>query len=267
MNFLTSRRRHPLARPLMLVLALFLVGVGYMAVAPAGKSSAETEIARQVSHGEELFTVNCASCHGLNAEGTSQGPSLVGVGSASVDFQVSTGRMPMAKPAQQAPRKPTKFSDEEIAALAAYVASLGPGVAVPEPEQYDTAGLTEEEIAEGGEIFRTNCSACHNYAGLGGALPDGRYAPPLTDVEPRHIYEALRVGPQQMPVFSQENLSDKEVRMIIAYLKDIDAQPNRGGMDLGGNGPVGEGLWAWILGVGGLMVIAGWIASKGARAK
>lgn len=251
----------------MLVLALFLVGTVYMAVAPAGKSSADESAERQVSMGKELFTVNCSSCHGLNAEGTSQGPSLIGVGAASVDFQVSTGRMPMARPAQQAPRKPTDFSDEDIAALAAYVASLGSGPAIPTEDQYSPEGLTEEEIAEGGEIFRTNCSACHNYAGLGGALPDGKYAPPLTDVEPRHIYEALRIGPQQMPVFSQENLSDDEVRMVIGYLEQIDAHPNRGGMDLGGNGPVGEGIWAWVIGIGGLMLIAGWIASKGARAK
>lgn len=267
MKFLTSRRRHPLARPILLILTLFVVGAVYVALAPASKSSADAEAERQITQGHELFTLNCASCHGLNGEGTSQGPALAGVGAASVDFQVSTGRMPMARPAQQAPRKPTRFSDEEIAALAAYVASLGPGPSIPQEDQYSPTGLSAEEVAEGGEIFRTNCSACHNYAGLGGALPEGRYAPPLTDVEPRHIYEALRIGPQQMPVFTQENLSDQEVRMVIAYLKDLDQQPNRGGMDLGGNGPVGEGLWAWGLGVGGLMLIAGWIASKGARAK
>lgn len=267
MNFLTTRRRHPLARPLLLVLALFLVGAAYVAFVPAGKSSADTKAEQQVTQGRDIFVVNCASCHGLNAEGTSQGPSLIGVGAASVDFQVSTGRMPMARPAQQAPRKPTDFSDPEIAALAAYVASLGAGPGIPDPSQYDYSDMSDEDIAMGGEIFRTNCSACHNYAGLGGALPDGRYAPPLTDVEPRHIYEALRIGPQQMPVFTEKNLSDEEVAQMIGYLKSIDEIPNRGGMDLGGNGPVGEGLWAWILGVGGLMFVAAWIASKGARAK
>ena len=90
-----------------------------------------------MAKGKALFLVGCASCHGKNAEGISTakggqyGPSLVGVGAAAVDFQVGTGRMPMAQPGAQALRKPPVYDQEEIEALAAYVASLGPGPAVP----------------------------------------------------------------------------------------------------------------------------------------
>ena len=135
-----------------------------------------------------------------------------------------------------------------------------------QPAQYDPAGLTEEEIAQGGELFRTNCSACHNFAGNGGALPNGKYAPSLVGVGGKEIYEALRTGPQQMPVFSKGALTDTEARQIIGYLNELHEQP-AGGFTLGGIGPVSEGFWTWVLGIGGLAGFAMWIASRGARAR
>lgn len=256
-------RRNRAARPVALLLALFLLGTLYAAVAPGPRVAADTGNSTMVAEGQALFRVTCSSCHGLNGEGTSQGPSLVGVGAAAVDFQMSTGRMPMARPGAQAPRKVNTYTAEEIANIAAYVATLGPGPAIPHSSQYDYSTLTEEEIARGGEMFRTNCSACHQAGGVGGALPDGKYAPPLTGVEPLHIYEAMRTGPQQMPVFSEGAIPDEGVAEIIGYLKGIEEQPTLG-FTLGGFGPVTEGLAAWIVGIGSLCLIAVWIASRGA---
>ncbi len=270
-RFLTARRRHPAAKPLMLLFALFLVGALYSAVAPATKVAADTGNSQQVAEGKALFAVGCASCHGLNGEGqttsTIQGPPLVGVGAASVDFQVSTGRMPMSRPEQQAPVKQSRYSEEEVAALAAYVSSLGPGPAIPTDEELDLSTVSEEEIARGGELFKTNCSACHNFEGSGGALPDGKYAPSLKGVSNKHLWEAMIIGPQQMPVFSNEVVRPEDKRAIIAYLNDLHEQPSQGGLALGGLGPVSEGLWAWILGLGTLMFFAVWIAAKGVKAK
>ena len=158
MRFLTARRRHPAAKALLLVFALLVMGALYSALAPSSKSAADTGTSQQVAEGKKLFAVSCASCHGMNGEGqvsgSIQGPPLTGVGAAAVEFQVATGRMPMAHPGAQAAQKPSEFSEDEVLALAAYVASLGPGPAIPEPEQYDPAGLSEEEIARGGELFR-----------------------------------------------------------------------------------------------------------------
>lgn len=256
---------------MLLVLALFLMGSLYAVVAPSAKVAADTGNSQQVEEGRRLFEVTCSSCHGLNGEGqvtdTIQGPPLVGVGAASTVFQVETGRMPMARPEAQAPIKKNLYTQEEIAALAAYVASLGPGPAVPAPEEYSPAGLTDEELARGGELFRSNCSACHNFRGAGGALPEGKYAPSLEGVTPKHIWLAMLIGPQQMPVFSDEVLTPQDKREIIGYLEDLNAQPEPGGLGLGGLGPVSEGLWAWILGLGTLMGFAVWIAAKGAKAK
>jgi len=270
-RFLSSRRRHPAAKALLLVLALFAMGGLYAVVAPASQVAADTGNSQQVATGKALFAVGCSSCHGLNGEGqvTSviQGPPLTGVGAASVEFQVSTGRMPMAKPAVQAPIKPSRYTEEEVLALAAYVATLGPGPAIPQPAEYDPKDVSEEDLARGGELFRTNCSACHNFAGAGGALPGGKYAPSLYGVSNLHLYEAMLTGPQQMPVFDDKVVTPEDKRAIIGYLNDLHESPDQGGLALGGLGPVSEGLWAWILGLGSLIGFAVWIAAKGARAR
>ena len=112
----------------------------------------------------------------------------------------------MAQPGAQAPRKKVLYTPEEISQLAAYVASLGPGPAIPAKSEYDVADATNESVVRGGQFFRTNCTACHNFAGSGGALPQGKYAPSLTGVSEKHIYEAMLTGPQQMPVFSDRVL-------------------------------------------------------------
>ncbi len=158
------------------------------------------------------------------------------------------------------------YTAEEISQISAYVASLGPGPAIPESSAYDYSKLSDEQIAKGGELFRTNCSACHNFEGGGGALPNGKYAPPLLGVEPLHIYEAVRTGPQQMPVFSAGAIPDEDLAAIIGYLKKVEDQP-ASGFNLLGLGPVTEGLFGWIIGIGGLSLFAIWIASRGARAQ
>ena len=267
MRFLTAKRRHRAARPALLVLALLLMGALYAAVAPVARVSADTGNSQQVAEGKALFQVTCSSCHGMNGEGTSQGPSLVGVGAAAADFQVATGRMPMANPGAQAPRKENVYTDEEVAAIAAFVASLGPGPGIPTSDQYSGEGLSAEELAKGGELFRTNCSACHNFEGAGGALPNGKYAPSLMGVSEKHIYEAMLTGPQQMPVFSDQVMQPQDKADIIAYLKALQTQKDPGGFGLGRLGPVSEGLWGWLVGIGLLVCVAVWIGAKGVKAK
>ena len=263
MRSLTSRRRHKAVRPLLMLLALLVTGTLYSLAAPAQQSSADTSL---VATGKGLFTESCASCHGLGGEGTSAGPAITDVGALAVDFEVSTGRMPKAGPAIQSAPKVNLFTQAETDALAAYVASLGTGPAVPTKAQYDPAGLTEEQIARGGELFRTNCSACHNYQGSGGALPNGAVAPSLLDASAKHIYEAMRIGPNQMPVFNEATMPDTDIRSIAGYLQELHAQP-AGGVTFGGVGPVAEGFFAWVIGIGALTLFAVWIAARGARAR
>ena len=263
----TSRRRgrrSRLASSAALLLALVLTGGLYAVLAPAPRASAaaEAEASGDAEEGRRLFLSNCSTCHGSDAAGTRDGPSLIGVGAAAVDFQVATGRMPLAAPGPQAPRGRVLFNEQQIRDMAAYVATLGPGPAIPTPEQYSTVGLSAEEIAEGGEIFRTNCSMCHNYAGAGGALTHGKYAPKLWDVEPQHIYEAMLTGPQSMPVFADTQISEHEKRKVIAYIKTTENEPTVGGLALGNLGPVSEGLVSWLVGMGAAVAAAVWLGAK-----
>jgi ubiquinol-cytochrome c reductase cytochrome c subunit len=156
------------------------------------------------------------------------------------------------------------YSEKEIEALAAYVASLAPGPSVPGSESYDVSKATDEQVTRGGELFRTNCTACHNFAGRGGALPNGKYAPSLMGVSEKHIYEAMLTGPQSMPVFNDKNITPESKRDVIAYLETLQAEPNAGGAALGDLGPVPEGLFAWIVGLGALIGCAVWLGSKAA---
>jgi ubiquinol-cytochrome c reductase cytochrome c subunit len=269
---LSAKRRSPLAGLVVVLLGLLLTGGVYTFLSPA---SAQTGSADQskIDAGRKLFLVGCASCHGENGEGvvtkrgTQYGPPLVGVGAAAVDFQVGTGRMPMARPGAQAQQKEVVYNQEEISQLAAYVASLGPGPAEPTKAQYDVNGIDNASVVRGGEFWRTNCTACHNFAAAGGALPGGKYAPSLRHVGPKKIYEAMLTGPQQMPVFSDGVLKPSEKRDVIAYIKSIQDSPNYGGYSLGSLGPVSEGLAAWVIGIGALVVFAIWIASHSVRSR
>jgi ubiquinol-cytochrome c reductase cytochrome c subunit len=271
---LSRHRRGPLAGLLVLLLGLILTGTVYAAFSPASATKAGKSDEELIQQGRELFLVGCAFCHGQNGEGVKSskgqyGPSLVGVGAAAVDFQVGTGRMPMQQPGQQAKVKKKVYSEDEIAALAAYVASLGPGPAIPEESDYSIEGLSEDEqreaITKGGQLFLTNCSACHNFEGNRGAMPEGKLAVSLRKTEPRHIYQAMLTGPQQMPVFADSILAPEDKRAIIAYLESTKDNPEYGGFGMGGLGPVSEGMFAWLVGIGSLVGFAYWIASHTAR--
>ncbi len=268
MTAISTRRRHPAAAVAVLLLALLVLGGAYAAFAPESSAGVQTASSTQVEEGKKLFAIGCATCHGLGGEGQVRedgiilGPSLIGVGAAAVDFQVGTGRMPMAAPGAQAEQKEVAYTDDQIAQLAAYVASLAPGPEIPDEDALDTSGLSAGEVARGGELFRTNCASCHNTTGQGGALTLGKSAPKLTGVEPKHIYEAMITGPESMPVFNDDTLDPDEKRQIIAFLQSVEEQPNPGGLGIGRGGPVAEGLWGWLVGIGGLIGVAVWIGTK-----
>lgn len=255
-----------MAAVVVLLLALAATGGLYAAFAPAGEAQADTAQSLAIDEGKKLYAVGCASCHGVGGQGTTDGPSLTGVGAAAVDFQVGTGRMPAQQPGPQVPKKKVIYDQKEIDQLAAYVASLGPGPSVPTAKQYNPEGA---ESAKGGELFRSNCAQCHNFSGEGGALTNGKYAPGLEGVTPKHMYEAMLTGPQNMPSFPDSTMPEQEKRDIIKYIESVnsDTSANPGGLKLGGIGPVSEGLFSWIIGLGALIAVAVWVAAHTAKAK
>jgi ubiquinol-cytochrome c reductase cytochrome c subunit len=255
-------RRRRVAGYAVVVLGLALVGTLYAAVTGAGQSSAATappSETAQIAKGQQIFQLTCATCHGLEAQGTAVAPSLIGAGSAAVYFQVSTGRMPLRVPGSEAEEKPSQLNPAQTREVAEYIQSLGGGPAIPSAAQVSTVGTN---LALGQELFEANCAQCHNFDGAGGALTYGKYAPPLTNSTPTQIYTAMLTGPEAMPVFADSTVTPAQKRDILAYIITTRNTPNPGGFSLGRVGPVTEGLVSF-LGLLFFMVLAAmWITAK-----
>jgi ubiquinol-cytochrome c reductase cytochrome c subunit len=243
------------------VLVLALVGTGSVYSAVAGPSSTRGTVGDEqqslaVKEGRSLYMTGCSTCHGLNLQGGAGGPSLVGVGAASVVYQVESGRMPLVAGQVQAPRKDAKYTFEQIDQLAAFIQANGGGPEVPKK-------LTDDgQLALGGDLFRTNCASCHNSAGSGGALSYGKYAPSLKPASERVIQTAMLSGPESMPRFGDNQLTPEEKQAITSYVRYVTQSANPGGNDLGKFGPVPEGLVAWLVGIGLLVLITLWIGAR-----
>lgn len=262
------RRRGKVARrafaTVRMLAALVLAGGLYVAVAPASQAAdAAQTMSRSAEDGKALFDQNCITCHGRNAQGVDgRGPSLIGVGSASVEFQVTSGRMPAASQGAQMPRKPPFWSGEELQvnaeALGQYIQELGGGPQLPPAD----TNLRGGDVANGGELFRVNCASCHAFSSGGGALSSGKYAPNLAPATDREIYAAMLTGPQNMPVFGDNQLSPQEKMDIITYVQGLQEEKDPGGWGMGRFGPVTEGLAIFLVGIVALIFATLWIAGK-----
>ncbi|MQA16369.1 MAG: c-type cytochrome [Pseudonocardiaceae bacterium] len=256
-----GRLRRRVSGMLALVIGLLAVGTLYTLFVPEPQTASAQVNAAQVREGKQVYNNACITCHGTNLQGVEgRGPSLIGVGEAAVYFQVSTGRMPAVRQEAQAREKPVKFSPEQIDALGAYVQANGGGPTVPE------GSLAGGDVAQGGQLFRMNCSSCHNFTGEGGALSSGKFAPALDAVTPKQIYTAMTSGPQNMPKVSDRQISPEHKRDIIAYIEtvrsDKGTSTNPGGWGLGNIGPTSEGIVAFVVGIGALVGVAVWIGAR-----
>lgn len=187
--------------------------------------------------GAVLYMTHCSTCHGLRGAGTRQGPPLIGVGAAAVDFMLATGRMPMADPTQPTLRQPPRFSRAENDALIAYVGSFGPG-GPPIPQVHPAQGA----LARGGQLFADNCAPCHGADGQGAAVSQGWVAPSLHVSTPTEIAEAVRIGPGPMPKFSDTVIGAADLNALVRYVLFLRHAPDPGGANLGHEGPVSRDL-------------------------
>jgi ubiquinol-cytochrome c reductase cytochrome c subunit len=254
-------------RPALFLLAAAVLGsallIGLAGAGSAGSGSGgqdddsnSEQDADLVTRGRRLFRTGCSSCHGADGDGTDIAPSLVGVGAAAADFQLSTGRMPDTDPDAEPESKPPAYEPDEIDALVAYVASLGPGPPIPDVK--NPAG----DLTEGAELFLLNCAACHSAGANGGALSSGRNAPTLHGATSVEIAEAMRTGPGEMPRFGPDTLSDKQVNSIVKYVRYLRDPEDPGGFSLGRVGPITEGLVALLFGLVVLAFVCHWIEPK-----
>lgn len=274
-----TRRSRKVKRTLAGAFALTvgLSGAGVLASAltpDAQVATAQKDDQALIQEGKDIYETACITCHGANLQGIDKrGPSLVGVGAGSVYFQVHSGRMPMMSNDAQAERKTPRYTEQQTLALAAFVAANGGGPDIVYDENGNIAqeslrganfdgNIQNEDVAKGSELFRMNCASCHNFTGQGGALSSGKYAPALAPANEQEIYQAMLTGPQNMPKFSDRQLTADEKKDIIAYIKSAKETPSPAGWDLGGLGPVAEGLAMWIIGISVLCAAAMWIGSR-----
>jgi ubiquinol-cytochrome c reductase cytochrome c subunit len=255
-----TKMRRRLSGVRALGVALLAVGGLYTVFTPdpSPALAADPAIVRQ---GQQLYDNSCITCHGSNLQGVvGRGPSLIGVGEASVFYQVSTGRMPLQAQGAAAIRTPPSFDPAQIDALGAFVQANGGGPVTP-PERGEA--LRGHDVGRGAELFRLNCASCHNFTGRGGALSQGKFAPVLDPASEEQIYSAMLSGPANMPTFADSQLAPAEKRDIIAYIKSAEGTgANPGGNGLGGFGPVPEGLVAFFVGLAALIGISLWIGSR-----
>jgi ubiquinol-cytochrome c reductase cytochrome c subunit len=261
-----SRLRRRLGAAARMLAALTLAGGVYTAFAPGAFAEDTKQLSPAAAKGQALFDNSCISCHGRSAQGVEdRGPSLIGVGAASVEFQVGTGRMPMARQESQAEEKPPQFTGDQVTQLAQYVQELGGGPVLPPGNSYARNPESDPgALARGGELFRINCTSCHGFGGGGGALSSGKYAPSLHDPTQRQIYAAMLTGPQNMPVFGDNQLTPDQKRDIITYVSgQLQADRDPGGLfNLGRYGPITEGLAIFLVGMTLLVFTCLWIAGK-----
>jgi ubiquinol-cytochrome c reductase cytochrome c subunit len=230
-----------------------LVGalLALLAAAPAG--AAPSSLVRQ---GKHLYGQYCVSCHGIAGVATARtigagagrtqeqqravAPSLVGVGALAADFYLRTGYMPLPHLGLQPRRSRVLFTEPQLRALIAYVASLGPGPKVPSPRP------ERGNLSEGMHLFTDHCAGCHQIVGEGGYVT-GAVPPPLEDATSTQIAEAVRIGPYVMPRFSKQAITDRQLDSIVAYVQYAKHPDDRGGWSLGHLGPVPEGLVTWFI--------------------
>jgi len=254
-----SKARRRFGSAVRMAAALALVGGLYAAFAPGVQAEDTSTLSGAAQQGQVLYDSSCVTCHGQNGQGVpNKGPSLTGVGSAAVEFQVTTGRMPLTQQQNQADRKKPVFSDDQARDIGAYIEAIGGGPQLPDGNDFHSNG----QIAAGGELFRVNCSSCHAFGMGGGALSSGKYAPSLADATDRQIYAAMLTGPENMPVFGDNQLSPQEKQDIIAYVRHQTNDQDPGGWGIGRLGPVPEALVIFLVGLVSLIFAALWIAGK-----
>lgn len=220
--------------------------------------AAQTDGGRSASEdlGEALYGRDCVYCHGPEGEGSPRGIPIDDAGEALAHYALVTGRMPMAEPGDVPRRGPVQYSDREIDALVEHVAGFGEGPELPDVD------WRSANVADGGQLYRLHCSACHGATAIGGALAYDRFAPGLFPSEPSVTAAAVVGGPGAMPAFGPTGFTHEELADIVAYVQRIQQPDDRGGWPIFRTGRPDEALVALGIALPTLLAAAAWLARR-----
>jgi ubiquinol-cytochrome c reductase cytochrome c subunit len=215
----------------MLIFALPVVLAAVLGGAPAGA---------------DIYAASCSSCHGAQQSGSADGPSLHRVGMASLDFYLTTGRMPAAVPwvevAHRDERAGQQLALADIRALESYLAPVVAG-GPPLPQV-----ISGPDLEHGHQLYEVNCQQCHAVGGNGGSIGRSDWAPALHQATINEVADAIRAGPGEMPRFGEQQFSQSDLDDVAGYVlvMQTSSQPGSNGIPLRSSGPIPEGALGYV---------------------
>ena len=264
-----------LAGPLALIALAVIVGSVFFVTGGSahGQSDLVSTNPADILAGQQLFESHCQSCHGYQgggATGPVPGERGRGGGRLLPDDRAHAAQQPRQP---GSPHRPF-FDPQQIRELVAYVNALpvitktyvfGPTIptiaaAVPDDHACSKGCVT---LSQGQQGFSLNCGQCHQAAGSGGMLSKGNVIPGLHNANLTQVGEAMRIGPQPMPVFSPAQMSNQEMSAIAHYVQYLHQPANPGGLGISHFGPVAEGFVGVIFGFGLLLLAVRMIGTRG----
>jgi ubiquinol-cytochrome c reductase cytochrome c subunit len=145
--------------------------------------------------GVDLYTSNCATCHGADARGTASGPNVRCA--TRVADAVRNGRGAGVMP----PFLPTELSDADVASVETYLGGL---CAASGPQR-------------AADLYLSNCATCHGPTGGGGRNADGVSGPEIQCTSAGDFTDAVRSGDDAMPAFPALSATDvADIRAFVA---------------------------------------------------
>lgn len=265
------------ARLLLVGTFALLAAAVFIQIQPA--TSARAMASQSVEEGAQVYAANCASCHQASGEGISGAfPPLAGNPNvADTAYVASVVRDGLSGPIEvlgvdyDATMPAISLSDDEVAAVASYVASLAGSESTTPTTTPVAAEPKEGDADRGHDLFVGSasfanggpaCAACHvagKVDGLGGPGlgPDLTLAFDRLGGEPGLTgWLANPPSAVMAPLFVDKTLDDDEIADVIAYLGEARSATPGSSVDL-----------MTIIGLAGAIVLFGGlaIASRGLR--
>lgn len=185
------------------------------------QAASEQPTAARLLSGRDVYRLNCQACHGPDAKGTSQAPSLLPIAQKLARGDgASTVRTRLAKGGERMPAL-AHLSQPEVDAILGYLRELGGGTATPGAMVVALSGP-----ALGERIYQSNCASCHapgSAAAAGLMCQPASLAGATRRFSREQVMNLLDVGIGPMPAFSHLNQDERDALWL--YLQTLSSSP------------------------------------------